>query len=159
MAGVLNMKSRVIIPLLATLMMVGCTSNKVGSTQAVVLPDAFKNTNFCNIGIVYSGSTGGGAALIFDANLNPTIQNVSFHYDFYDIQFEKLPLQKDGDMYYMPFKVLDKACDDGGYFENNTEYKFWLSYVNETYYCAISLNDPAVTVPDGELVEGYLDLK
>ena len=161
------MKNKLILPILSITLLscclFGCNKNNNNKgdndVEPVVLPDAFKNTNFCNIGIVYSGSTGGGAALIFDNNLNPTIQNVSFHYDFYDIQFEKLPLQKDGDMYYMPFKVLDKACDDGGYFENNVEYKFWLSYVNETYYCAISLNDPAVTVPDGELVEGYLDLK
>ena len=49
------------------------------------MPDAFKNTNFC---IVAGNWNECGAALLFDARLNPEIQTVSSHNDFYDIGFE-----------------------------------------------------------------------
>ena len=152
------MKTKVIIPLLATALLSGClfscnknpTNN--GEPQAIVLPDAFKGRNFANAAVTYFG---GGVALIFDNNLTPEIQNISYHVEMYDVTFEARPITKKNNMYFLPFKVTDQVIDDG-YLKNNTEYKFWLSYENSTYYCGVSLNDETLTEPEATLMEGTL---
>ena len=118
----------------------------------MVLPDEFRNTNFCNGAVEYYS---GGLALIFDEKNNPDIQNISFELEFYSIQFDRLPMKKDGSMYFLPFKVTDQIIDDG-YLKNGQEYKFWLSYTNSSFFCGISLNDDTLTQPTATLVEGLM---
>ena len=62
------MKNRILIPLLTTLLLMGCSGNNSKSnsnnkfgTDEVVLPDVFKNTNYCNVAVEYYS---GGLALI-----------------------------------------------------------------------------------------------
>ena len=151
------MKKSVIIPLLSVAFLVGCSSNKQSKTnklggEEVVLPDVFKNTNYCNIAITYYS---GGVALILNENNQPDIQNISFEQDFYSIEFQQLPLKKSGNTYFLPFKVTNQIIDDG-YLKNGTEYKFWLSYTNETYTCGFSLNDDTLTEPTAELMPNVM---
>lgn len=116
------------------------------------MPDAFKNTNFA-----YAGWDP-GVALLFDEKLTPTIQNVSFHVEFYTVEWEQKPLRKDKDMYFLPFKVTKQIIDDG-YLKDNVDYKFWLSYneKNESkYYCGLSKDDDKLTEPEIVLMEGTL---
>ena len=153
------MKNRIIIPLLSIIALIGCSSNKSQESSSakiggeeIVLPDTFKNTNFCNIAVEYYS---GGVALVFDDKLKPDIQNISFEEDFLSIEFEQLPIKKNESMYFLPFKVTNQVIDDG-YLKNGTEYKFWLSYENSTYFCGISLNDDTLTEPTATLVEGLM---
>ena len=153
------MTNKILISLISTILLVGCSANNSKSSSKnafgadeVVLPDVFKNTNYCNIAVEYYS---GGLALILDENNNPNIQNVSFEEDFYSIEFERLPMTKKNDTYFLPFKVTNQIIDDG-YLKNNTEYKFWLSYVDSTYNCGISLNDDTITEPTATLVEGLM---
>ena len=155
------MKNKLILPILSITLLscclFGCNKNNNNKgdndVEPVVLPDAFKNRNFCNV--VVAGYFDGGAALIFDDKLNADIQNVSYHVDFYSVQYEAKPITKKGNMYFFPFKVTDQIIEDG-YFKNNTEYKFWLSYENSTYYCGVSLNDDSLTEPTATLMEGTM---
>ena len=149
------MKNRIITPLIMVLA-VGCLlgcSNKKGNASnlkdEVVLPDIFKNTNYGY------GGVEPGVALYLDNNNQPRIQNVTPYLDFYDIQFDALPLKKKDNMYFLPFKVTDQFIDDG-YLKNGIEYKFWLSYTEPNYYCGLSKNDDTLTSPDIELMEGVL---
>ena len=125
-----------------------------GVDETVVLPDAFKNTNFC---IVAGNWNECGAALLFDARLNPEIQTVSSHNDFYDIGFEADPLTKKTEAnkttYFLSFNVTDQVIDDG-YFKKDVAYKFWLSYESETYYCGLSKADSQTV--ELELTEGLM---
>ena len=122
----------------------------------VTLPDAFKNRNFC---VVAGNWNESGAALIFDDKLNPEIQTVSSHDEFYDIDFDLLPLSKRQEakktMYFLPFKVTNQIIDDG-YFKDNLEYKFWLSYEDSTYFCGVSKNDDSLKEPELILTEGLM---
>lgn len=156
---VVDMKNKLILPLLATTLLSGCLfgcnqNTASGNTlpDAIVLPDAFKNTNFANAAVEYYS---GGLTLIFDNDLNPEIQNISFEMEIYDIEFERLPMDRKGDMYFLPFRVTDQIIDDG-YLKNGEEYKFWLSYKNSEYYCGISKNLPTLEEPDALLMEGTL---
>ena len=127
-----------------------------GLEEEVILPDAFKNTNF---GVAAGNWNESGAALFFDDKLSPTIQTGSSHNEFYDIGFEPLPLKKkeasSKTMYFLPFKVTDQVIDDG-YFKNGTEYKFWLSYEDKTYFCGVSQNNDALAEPEKVLTEGVM---
>ena len=149
---------KLVLPLL-TLSILGlgclsaCNNQDNKNDIEVTLPDAFKNRNFCCV--VVAGYFDGGAALIFDNDLKPQIQNISYHVDFYDIGFEAKPITKEKNMYFLPFKVTDQIIDDG-YFKNNNEYKFWLSYEDSKYYCGISPNDPSLTEPVATLMEGTM---
>ena len=123
--------------------------------EKVSLPDVFKNRNFAHAAGNWNEC---GAALIFDNNLNPEIQTVSSHNDFYDIEFEVLPLTKKTEgktMYFLPFKVTDQIIDDG-YFKDNNEYKFWLSYEDSSFYCGVSKNDDSLKEPEMLLAEGLM---
>ena len=147
------MKTNRIIPMLLSLLLVGCGNNSnPPKGEAVTLPEAFKNRNFANAAITYYS---GGVALIFDNDLKPDIQNISFHVEIYSIQFEAKEIKRKNDMYFLPFKVTDQIIDDG-YLKNGVEYKFWLSYANSTYFCGISLNDDTLTEPTATLMEGTL---
>ena len=157
------MKNYLLIPLLSIALLAGCSSNKSSTEKSstssnmhdeekIVLPDVFKNTNFCNAAVTYYS---GGVALVFDNNNNPDIQNISFELDFLSIEFEQFPLKKKDSMYFLPFKVTNQVIDDG-YLKNDVEYKFWLSYEDSTYYCGISLNDDTLTEPDAILMEGLM---
>ena len=134
----------------------GKGANDLSAPEQVTLPSAFANTNFC---IVAGNWNESGAALIFDERLNPEIQTVSSHDEFYDIEFEALPLTKKEEdsktMYFLPFNVLDQVIEDG-YFKNGVSYKFWLSYENKTYFCGVSKNDDSLTEPELILTEGLM---
>ena len=161
------MKKRIAFSLLSLLVLTGCSIKKSNSSSSsssptvsssplnvdeVVLPDVFKNTNYCNVAIEYYS---GGVALILNEKNEPDIQNISFEVDFYSIQFERLPMTKKDNMYFLPFRVTNQIIDDG-YLKNGTEYKFWLSYENSTYFCGISLNDYTLTEPTATLMEGLM---
>ena len=146
--------------LLSSALLVGCNakpnSSSVTSSSSskseegkneIVLPDIFKNTNYCNVAITYYS---GGVALILDEQNKPDIQNISFEVEFYSIEFEQLPLSQKDSTYFLPFKVTGQVIDDG-YLKNGVEYKFWLSYTDSTYHCGISLNDDTLTEPTAEL--------
>ena len=115
--------------------------------EKVALPEEFKNTTFAHVAGNWNEC---GAVLVFDNNLNPEIMNVSSHDEFYDVEFQAMPIVKKVDekvMYFLPFKVTDQIIDDG-YFKDNVEYKFWLSYGHSEYYCAVSKNDDSLKEPE-----------
>lgn len=147
------MKRNLLTPVLTVFLLggclLGCSNPSKGATNSIELPDAFKNTNFA-----YAGYDP-GVALLFDENKTPEIENVSTHVDFYKVECDIKPLAQKGNMYFLYFKVTDQIIDDG-YLKNNTEYKFWLSYENSTYFCGLSLNDESLTEPTITLMEGTL---
>lgn len=154
------MKNVIRLPLVTTLFsllcLTGCGNGNSKGDEVVTLPDVFKDTNFC---IVAGNWNESGAALIFDHNLKPEIQNGSAHDEFYDIDFEAKPLKKkagEGDvLYFLPFLVKDQIIDDG-YFKNGIEYKFWLSHGNDGFYCGLSKNDDTLKEPELVLTEGLM---
>ena len=156
------MKKLPILALLPALLCVcSCSSpnkdaNNSVEPEKVVLHDAFKNTNFC---IVAGNWNETGVALLFDEKLNPKIQNGSAHVDFYDIEFALKPLRKSEKdsktMFFLPFKCTDQVIDDG-YFKNDIDYKFWLSYEESTYFCGVSKDDDRLTEPEKVLTEGLM---
>ena len=155
------MKKSIIVLLSLPIFLVSCNSkqnsssinsSKLEENNEVVLPDIFKNTNYCNVAVEYYS---GGVALILDENNNPTIQNISFEVEFYSIEFEQLPLSKKDSTYFLPFKVTNQIIDDG-YLKNGVEYKFWLSYTDSTYHCGISLNDDTLTEPTADLAPNLM---
>lgn len=137
----------------------GCGSNGgSGKGEEVALPSVFYDRNFC---VVAGNWDENGCALIIDNKGKIEIQNVSSHNDFYDIEFNPLPLYKEEDKeskkttYFLPFLVTDQVIDDG-YFKNDVEYRFYLRFDDPSYYCAVSRNDRSIVTPDKELLEGYM---
>ena len=126
------------------------------NNEPLSLPEVFYDRNFC---VVAGNWNESGCALILDHKGKPEIQNVSSHNEFYDIDFELLPLyakEEEGKTtYFLPFFVKGQVIDDG-YFKDGKQYRFYLRFDNPTYYCAVSLNDPSISTPDKVLTEGMM---
>ena len=60
-----------------------------------------------------------------------------------------------GAMNFLHFKVTNQVIDDG-YLKSNTDDKFWLSYIDQTYFCGLSLDDESLQEPTITLMEGTL---
>ena len=154
------------ICLLASLfapLLIGCASPSSANSSShfsqkgeeIALPEAFYNRNFA---VVAGNWNECGCALIIGERGEVEIQNVSSHNDFYDIDFSLLPMYKgeaDGKAtYFLPFSVTGQVIDDG-YFKNGNEYRFFLRYESNEYYCAVSKNDPSAE-PEKILMEGMM---
>lgn len=155
--------TKVIVPLIGlTLLLASCNTHSSESTppgtngEEIVLPEVFYNRNFC---VVSGNWNENGCALIIDNSGNVEIQNVSSHNEFYDIEFDLLPIYTKVDnektTYFLPFFVKGQIIDDG-YFKNGNQYRFYLRFDDPSYYCAVSANDPSIVNPDKVLMEGYM---
>lgn len=157
------MKNYFALPLfLSSILLLGCSGGTNSSMESnlsqkkeeeVVLPDAFKDTNFAYCG------WDPGVALVFDANLTPSIQNVSTHVEFYEVECTIKPLTKKVEnnktTFFLHFTVIGQVIDDG-YLKNGTDYKFWLSYNEPDYFCGLSKDDDTLTEPEITLMEGTM---
>lgn len=165
-----TMKRKFLAPLSCLMMLIapmflGCSSSQGGDndlsknkSDEIILPEVFYGHNFC---VVAGNWNESGCALIIDERGGYEIQTVSSHNEFYDIDYDLLPLYKEENKgsgkttYFLPFKVTGQVIDDG-YFKDGKEYRFYLRYDDPGYYCAVSLNDPSITTPDKELTEGMM---